>query len=346
MNFRRGDNNTKQKARVFFLLFTLACLGLSLALAFTSRGAAAKEIPRPVRIGENRVPLLQWQEQFTLNINILSAMPSCKVVANKLEMTLYPEGDQALFSAEEQFLDQNLSVRQAGAEVFLTVELGNLPPFFSLRPTDRGYSIQWLEAGLKGKRIALDPGHGGTDPGAVGRHLGLLEKDVTLPIALKLRALLEKAGAEVFMTRTTDALLDPEHRQGRSVRPDLLLRRDSIDAYSPDFSISIHHNSWKTGDVRGLETYYNPGSLNGFLAKEAAVEIHRVLLETLQRRDRGIKDKKDLVLQVKAPAVLAEILYISNKEEEALLAAPDFPEQAAKALFRGIAAYFQDPGGE
>ncbi len=66
----------------------------------------------------------------------------------------------------------------------------------------------------------------------------------------------------------------------------------------------------------------------------------------MQRYSRGIKPKNDAVLQVKAPAVLAEILFISNKEEEAMLAEPDFAKSAAAALFKGIAAFFQDPRGE
>lgn len=337
-----------KKARVFFLLFTLACLGLTIALAFGAQGRAAAEIARPNKTGKSPyLPAVSWQEGLALDINVPVAEDiSWRIKDNALQVIFTGAETIAALPSPNQFIDQNIHLASEEGKAMLLINLEGLPPIFSLRPTSRGYSIQWLEAGLRGKKIAIDPGHGGTDPGAVGLHLRLLEKDVTLPIALELRALLEKAGAEVLMTRTTDALLDPNHRQGRRIKTDLQMRRARIDEFSPDFSISIHHNSWKTGSAQGLETFYNPDSLNSVQAKRAAKQIHQVLVEKLQRKDRGVKIKGDAVLQVKAPAVLAEILYISNKAEEEILASPDFPSRAAAALFEGIAAYFQEPGGE
>lgn len=337
VRYKRKKN--RRVKRVFFLLFALACIGLSFALAFGfGKGANFKLISRPTAAGQ-ALPLLtiQRQERLLLHLNVpIDEGDSWRVRDNKLELTLLHNEAIAAFPLEEQYLEQQISFRREEGKVILVIELDNLPPIFSLRTTAQGYTFQWLEAGLAGKRIAIDPGHGGHDPGAVGHHLDLYEKNVTLAIALELKAMLEQAGAEVFMTRTTD------------IGSNYWTRHDLVNEYSPDFFLSIHNNSWSDKNARGLETYYNPMSLNGYHSKAAAKLVQNKLVAELQRYNRGIKYKKksDAVLQVDAPAVLAEILFISNKEEEAMLAAPNLANRAAAALFKGIAAFFLDPRGE
>jgi N-acetylmuramoyl-L-alanine amidase len=201
---------------------------------------------------------------------------------------------------------------------------------------------------LAGKKIAIDPGHGGHDPGALGRRLGLQEKDVTLAIALELRTLLEEAGVEVFMTRSTDTLIDTTLLPGQHIRPDLWMRRDIVHEWSPDFFISIHINSWKDSTAAGIETYYNRYALNGPHSRVAAQLIQDRLVAEIARRDRGVKYKEssDAVLRLDDfPAVLAEILFVSNPVEERILADPGFAPKAAKALFLGIQDYFNTGGG-
>lgn len=328
-----------RKNRVFFLLFALACIGLSFALVFSlGKGAALNFIAKPAVTG-HALPLLtiERQEQLLLHINVpIDKRDSWRVRNNKLELTLLHDDAFASFPTEEQYLDQQISFHRDEGNVVLVIELDNLPPIFSLKTTAQGYTIQWQEAGLAGKRVAIDPGHGGYDPGAVGHYLGLKEKNITLAIAHELQAMLEKAGAEVFMIRTAD------------IGSGYWTRHDLVNEYSPDFFLSIHNNSWSDKSARGLETYYNPISLNGYHSKAAAKLVQDKLVAELQRHSRGIKYKKksDAVLQVDSPAVLAEILFISNKEEEAMLAAPDFANRAATALFKGIAAFFLDPRGE
>lgn len=347
VRYKRKKN--RRVKRVFFLLFALACIGLSFALAFGfGKGANFKLISRPTAAGQ-ALPLLtiQRQERLLLHLNVpIDEGDSWRVRDNKLELTLLHNEAIAAFPLEEQYLEQQISFRREEGKVILIIELDNLPPIFSLRTTAQGYTFQWLEAGLAGKRIAIDPGHGGHDPGAVGHHLDLYEKNVTLAIALELQAMLEQAGADVFMTRTTDTLVDTTVKMDRSISPDLWKRHDLVNEYSPDLFLSIHNNSWSDKYARGIETYYNPNSLNSIPSKAAAKLIQNELVNELQRYNRGIKPKNDAVLQVDAPAVLAEILFISNKEEEAMLAAPNLANRAAAALFKGIAAFFLDPRGE
>jgi len=111
---------------------------------------------------------------------------------------------------------------------------------------------------LRGKRIVLDPGHGGAFPGTRGVN-GLTEKEVNLGVGLALRDLLVAAGAQVQMTRTTDRdYLTPADS---SLRADLAERTRIANAFAPDLFVSIHHNADPGGlhDVNESQTYYQLG---------------------------------------------------------------------------------------
>lgn len=346
---RYKGKKKRRKRRAFFLTFALACMGLSFAMAFSMGKNSDSIASIKAHAVSQMLPLVSIQRQQLplVYINVPTGEnDSWRVRKNILELTLSHEQALASFPSEEQPLDQHISFRREEGGVVVELELDNLPPVFHLLKTETGYAIKWLDAGLAGKRIAIDPGHGGHDPGAMGHYLRLEEKNITLAIALELQAMLEEAGAEVFMTRTTDTIVDTTLQPGRHIRPDLWKRYELVSEYSPDFFISIHNNSWSDRYAKGIETYYNPNSLNAYHSKNAAKAVQKELVEEIQRYNRGIKPKNDAVLQVDAPAVLAEILFISHKEEEAMLAAPDFPGRAAEALYKGIAAYFLDSGGE
>lgn len=345
---RYTKKKKRKKRRAFFLTFALVCVGLSFAMAF-SMGKQPVTVKLNAEAANNALPLIsiQRQQHPLVYINVpIGENDSWRVRKNILELTLSHADASAAFPPEEQPLDQHIGFRREEGRVVVELELDKLPPVFHFIKTETGYAIKWLEAGLAGKRIAIDPGHGGHDPGAVGQWLGLEEKNVTLAIALELKAMLEQAGAEVFMTRSTDTIVDETLQPGRHIRPDLWKRYELVSEYSPDLFISIHNNSWSDRFAYGIETYYNPNSLNAHHSKRAAKMVQEELVKEIQRYNRGIKPKNDAVLQVDAPAVLAEILFISNKEEEAMLAASGFPVRAAKALYEGIAAYFLDSGGE
>jgi N-acetylmuramoyl-L-alanine amidase len=346
---RYSKKKKRKKRRTFFLTFALVCMGLSVAMAFSMGKQADAPAILNSKAANTALPLISIHRQRHLRIYInvpIGEDDSWRVQNNILELTLSHADASAAFPAEEQPLDQHIGFRRQGGRVVVELELDKLPPVFYFMKTETGYAIKWLDAGLAGKRIAIDPGHGGHDPGAIGQYLRLEEKTVTLAIALELKAMLEQAGAEVFMTRSTDTIVDTTLQPGRHIGPDLWKRYELVSEYSPDFFISVHNNSWSDRFAYGIETYYNPNSLNAYHSKRAAKAVQDELIRELQRYNRGIKRKNDAVLQVDAPAVLAEILFISNKEEEAMLAAPDFAGRAAIALYEGIAAYFLDPGGE
>jgi N-acetylmuramoyl-L-alanine amidase len=249
-----------------------------------------------------------------------------------------------IFSGIRQ-LEQDIVIREGSPPILEIAMDKHAGPFRVLVFSDR-YRIEWLTPGLRGKRIAIDPGHGGIDVGAVGLVLGIKEKDITLAVSLELRRLLEKAGAEVFMTRETDKLVS-EFGYGENNRADLWKRRDLVQEYAPHFYVSVHNNSWSDRFAHGLETFYNPASRNAYTSRQAAHLVHQRLLQELGRRDRGIKPKGDAILQVHDfAAVLVELLFLSNPEEERIIASPDFPARAARAIFLGISDYFGETGGD
>lgn len=223
------------------------------------------------------------------------------------------------------------------------------------------------ELGLKINRIVIDPGHGGFDTGAKGPH-GLLEKDLCLDVALQLGEMirLNIPGAEVIYTRKDDSYVPLEDRTAMA---------NNADA---DLFISIHANSSDYREVRGVETYYlslatskeakelairenamTQSSLHDLPdlvqkitqnekiaeSKLLAAQIQDTLSERLQlvshsERNRGVKQAPFIVLAgANMPAVLSEISFVSNANDETLLLEPGQRQRIADGLYRGIAAY-------
>jgi N-acetylmuramoyl-L-alanine amidase len=208
----------------------------------------------------------------------------------------------------------------------------------------RGYerladSLALVDAsGLVGRRIALDPGHGGTFRGALGMH-GLTEAEVNLAVALRLRELLAARGAEVFLTRDRDRdFLGPADS---SLRADLAERVRLANAFGPDLFLSIHHNADAAGahDVNETQTYYKLGDEGPSL--DAAQDVHRALVHNVGIRPQKVVPGNYFVLRgSEAPALLTETSYITNPDVEAQLRLPDKQELEAEALFIGLARYF------
>ena len=187
-------------------------------------------------------------------------------------------------------------------------------------------------AGLKDKVIAIDPGHGGTDPGAVGLN-GTQEKTVTLAVAQRLQALLERAGAKVIMTRQTDRDV---YGPNSSATDELGAR--VVAAGKADIFISIHANSFTDRSVSGTATYYYSKSLYDAML---AQNLQAGLIKAGNLTNRGISSANFYVIKRSAmPASLIELAFISNPNEEALLKAPDFQQRMAQGIYQGIDNFF------
>jgi N-acetylmuramoyl-L-alanine amidase len=193
-------------------------------------------------------------------------------------------------------------------------------------------------AALAGRRIVLDPGHGGHFPGSMGVN-GLSEAAVNLDVALALRDLLVARGAQVAMTRERDRdFLSPADS---TTRADLAARMRLANAARPELFVSIHHNADARGshDVNEIQTYYRSDDDGPSL--EAARAVHRALTRNLGIDARRILPGNYFVLRnSEAPAILTESSYLTNPDVEARLALPEKRRLEAEALFLGIAAFF------
>ena len=191
----------------------------------------------------------------------------------------------------------------------------------------------------RGHTIVLDPGHGGSDSGAVG-YTGIREKDVAFAVSLRTEGLLRRAGAEVVMTRTED--VDVSHA-GSSAPQELQARVDvSLTHPEAELFLSVHCNSFTNPDAHGMETYYYPKT---DADERFATLLNEELAAAGGLHNRGVKYARFYVLRhTEIPASLVELGFLSNPDEEALLANADYQEKLAQALFHAIERYFGEEG--
>ncbi len=219
-------------------------------------------------------------------------------------------------------------------------------------------------------RIVLDPGHGGDDPGAIGKS-GLREKDITLAVSKRVKALIEEKlpGSEVLLTRDTDKTLS------------LPSRTDFANRVKADLFVSIHVNASPNRDTAGIETYYlnithdryalrlaarenamsetETSNLEYILADLAmkssvtdSVKLGRLVQASMcghmgtdwdDIRDLGLKSAMFYVLMgAKMPAILVETAFISNKTEEKRLKQDKYQDALAEGIVKGIKRYSEE----
>lgn len=190
---------------------------------------------------------------------------------------------------------------------------------------------------LSGKIITIDPGHGGNDAGAIGP-TGVMEKTVTLNVALELRKLLEAEGATVIMTRDSDTTVSEKGAKASDIE-ELGARCDVGNRAGADIFISIHADSFTRPEARGTTGYYySKGSGAG---QKLADCIRRNLVEQLGTPSRGTQPCNFYVVKnTDMPATLIELGFISNKDEEKLLGSPEGVRKAAQGILDGIEDYF------
>ena len=191
---------------------------------------------------------------------------------------------------------------------------------------------------LKGKKIVIDPGHGGNDAGAIGP-TGVMEKNVTLKVALELKKLLEAEGAQVIMTRETDRTVSEKGAKASDIE-ELGARCDVANKNGADIFISIHADSFTRPEARGTTGYYYSQSTSG-RGQKLADCIRRNLVEQLGTPSRGTQPCNFYVVKhTDMPATLIELGFISNKEEEKLLDSKEGVQKAAQGILDGIEDYF------
>jgi N-acetylmuramoyl-L-alanine amidase len=188
--------------------------------------------------------------------------------------------------------------------------------------------ISIVSTSLAGRKIVIDPGHGGSDPGATGA-TGVKEKIINLSISEKLIRLLNDAGATVVVTRSGDQTVNNQRRI------------DLINGSNADIMVSIHANAYSNPASNGTETFYCARNGNNAASRALAIQLQRELIAALGLRNRGVKESSFYILtNTTIPAALVEVAFISNPAEESILLEPEAQERVAVALYRGIEAYF------
>lgn len=183
-----------------------------------------------------------------------------------------------------------------------------------------------------GRLIAIDAGHGGTDPGSLGKINGaivLKEKDINLKIALRLRDLLLSAGANVVLMREDDVSMS------------LYSRPEMANALNADLLISVHNNSSEFAAPTGTEVhYYDKASAAncGITSKDLAASVQKELLKEIGLKDRGIKSSPSLAVLNKSlmPAIIIEGAFLSNQSDLQVMMKDSFAEAYAIATARGV----------
>lgn len=189
---------------------------------------------------------------------------------------------------------------------------------------------------LYGYVIALDPGHGGYDPGFLEN--GITEKEIVLEISLKLKSYLEQSGASVVMTRDSDRDL-LEQPVGPKKHRDLSNRLKLVEESGSDILISVHANAISSPYWSGAQTFYAPGDEE---SKALALAIQQELIRVLGNTRRSALSRELFVLlESPVPAVIVEVGFMSNPDESRLLRNPAYQQRVAWALYIGIVRYLR-----
>lgn len=185
--------------------------------------------------------------------------------------------------------------------------------------------------------IAVDPGHGGGDPGMIGVD-NLKEKGINLEIARKLERVLTEKGYRVVMTRKEDqGLYDPSALNKKA--QDMQRRIALLEEVSPVLTVSIHQNSYSDPSVRGPQVFYYESSQEGKkLAQAVQEEMNQKLLP---KRPRQIKGNTSyyLLKRSKGTLVIVECGFLTNPEEAELLQKEEYQQKVAGAVADGIESY-------
>jgi N-acetylmuramoyl-L-alanine amidase len=238
-----------------------------------------------------------------------------------------------------------------------------LPP----EPTSNGRYPLARQLGLSAKRVIIDPGHGGHDPGTMSR-TGIKEKDLVLDISRRVAEILGQEGEyEVLMTRNDDSY------------PPLEERTAIANSREADLFVSIHANAVPSRRIRGIETFYlnlattpdaeetaarenavstrRMGELQDILrqimnnsriaeSSDFAERVHNSMVEGVLdgnfkgSRNRGVKTAPFYVLLgANMPSVLVEVSYLSNTEDAKLLSQDEYRQRIAESIARGIENY-------
>ena len=270
------------------------------------------------------------------------------VTRNGSSVTMFLPGasysGQASLVSGDLVRQVNIGTTNDGVSLSLDASLSGT---YLLKKNANSLEAFFPNPGLAGKVIVVDPGHGGNDPGASGP-TGYQERTVNWRIAVKLRDMLEAAGAAVILTRLGEF---EDATPPEDWKPD-------IDEYSGDLAkraawshkahafVSIHNDWHSNPQTAGTTSYICSQTWNTCESRRLAALIQKHLTASLGTVDRGVKDSNFFVNRESAcPSVLVEVMYLSNPREENLLRQDYIQEAAARGIFRALEEYFSPASG-
>jgi N-acetylmuramoyl-L-alanine amidase len=316
---------------------------------------------------------LQEPEPSRLVIDVTGEEGKSTDAAVASDVTNTQQEEQAAeeLTTEEQTTEEQTTEPKAELKTPSPMTAPPTPP--EIKNSERGKLSLSRQMGLKIKTIAIDAGHGGHDPGAIGRS-GLKEKNITLDIAKRLAVLVkERLGCNVIMTRDRDVFIRLEDRPA-------IAKTKGADLF-----VSIHVNANRRRNARGIETYVQGLRASDKEAMATAARENATTTKTLSNLDselkkilRGLTKSDDdeeslyladsvqgslvnnlrtinrhvgdlkarmkraffyVLINTEMPSILAEVGFISNPEEEKLLKNDSYRQAIAEALYRGIKKY-------
>lgn len=202
---------------------------------------------------------------------------------------------------------------------------------YRLEKTSEGYRLKGYKPRELYRHIVLvDPGHGGSDPGAVSGKFQ--EKTLNLSMTMHLKEILDASNQyKVYYTRTTD------------IQRSLQYRTDLAKTLGVDMFISIHNNAMSSAVYKGMETLYMPGGNASTMSSYAVAKIfHDTLISATGMADRGLKSREGLYVlrNSSMPAIILEIGFMTNPEDLAKLSEPAFQKIVAQAIFDATGKVF------
>jgi N-acetylmuramoyl-L-alanine amidase len=319
-------------------------LVLMLALMVFARDAHAAPPqphgPAPLRIGgQDYIPLSAWAAAHSFDFRWLEPERALQITNRSARILMSVDHREMLLNGIEVWLLFPLALHNGGAYLSALDAQSTLQPIL--------YPVKNRPGG-KIRRICLDPGHGGKDPGnRVGSNE---EKRFTLLLAQEVSAQLTKAGLLVTLTRTSDTFVDLPSR------PDTARRRNA------DLFVSLHFNAADSGrdTVHGTEVYCLtpagaestntrgegggteacPGNRYNDRNLFLAYQVQRSLTRGLDIPDRGVRRARFAVLRdATMPATLIESGFMSHPVEGRKIFTADYRKKLARAIVDGLLAY-------
>lgn len=343
---------------MYNLLKKVILCSVVLLLVVISNISLAKSSVNVEKISHNLMTSEQGDTYLHIEINTNREVKNFSIQENpnnKYQLIFNIEDAQISNIARQEKLDGNIAKKvflqekkdTVQGKIYLQEEVNNNYKIYSLGK--KGIAIDIFNSvvntpvasdvalsNVKNKIITIDPGHGGSDSGAIGPN-GYTEKEGAFAISQKVASILNQSGAKVVMTRDSDVDV---YGPNASARNELQARVDVGNNANSNIFVSIHCNAFVNPAANGTQTFYYGSSYQG---QRLAQSIQEKMIEANGLRDRGISTCNFYVVKHSyMPAVLIETAFITNYDEEALLSDDEWQTTMAKAIAEGINEYFSN----